>query len=121
MIHGARGAIQVSANEAGAILIASEELMRALIESNQMQPENISAVFFTVTPDLNATFPAEVRHRLGWIAVPFLCGQEIPVSGALERILRVLILFDTQRSQEEIRHQYIGAAASLRPDLNQDR
>ena len=117
MIRGVRGAIQVPQNEKGSIIASAEELMHALIESNQIRKENVSAVFFTVTPELNAAFPAAVRSSLGWGMVPFLCGLEIPVSGALERVLRVLILFETDRDQDAIRHQYLGGAKSLRPDL----
>jgi chorismate mutase len=117
MLRGIRGAIEVKANTSEAILAAAEELMRALIETNRVKQEFVSAVFFTVTPDLNATFPAAVRTKIGWNLVPFLCCQEIPVEGALHKILRVLVLWETDRAQEEIRHQYLGSAASLRPDL----
>jgi len=117
MIRGVRGAIQVMENERRSIIAAAEALMNALIASNQIRKENVSAVFFTVTPELNATFPAVVRASLSWDLVPFLCGLEIPVSGALERVLRVLILFETDRDQDAIRHQYLGGAESLRPDL----
>jgi chorismate mutase len=75
-------------------------------------------VFFTVTGDLNAAFPAEVRSRIGWSWVPFLCAQEIPVPGSLERVLRVLVLFESELRLEEVQHQYLGAAEILRPDLN---
>lgn len=117
MQRGVRGAIQVETNQAAAILSAAERLMRAIIEANDIRPERASSVFFTVTSDLNATFPAEVRTRLGWSLVPFLCAQEISVPGALERVLRVLVLFETEMRQEEISHQYLGAAQVLRPDL----
>jgi len=117
MIRGIRGAIQVSENEPLAIVSAADALMTALIAANQILRANVSAVFFTVTPDLNAAFPAAVRTKLKWTMVPFLCGQEIPVKGALERVLRVLILVETDLSQEQIQHIYLGGAASLRPDL----
>ena len=117
MIRGVRGAIQVSRDEESALLSAAKELMSALIQSNRILRENVSAVFFTVTPDLTGAFPAAVRIHLGWELVPFLCGQEIPVRGAMERVLRVLILFETEVSQEEIHHQYLGGASALRPDL----
>jgi chorismate mutase len=117
MLRGVRGAIQVAENETGAILRAAKELMLALIENNKILPENVSAVFFTVTPDLDACFPAAVRTRIGWDLVPFLCGQEIPVPNTLKNVLRVLILFDTDLALEDIKHQYLGSAAALRPDL----
>ena len=94
--------------------------MRALIETNGICVENVASVFFTVTPDLDAAFPAAVRNAIGWSLVPFLCGGEIPVPGSLERVIRVLILFETDRGQEEVRHQYLGVTAQLRPDLNRN-
>ena len=117
MLRGVRGAIQVAENNRQAILDCAGELMKAVIGKNHMQPENVAAVFFTLTPDLNAAFPAEIRKTIGWNFVPFLCEQEVDVPGAMERVLRVLILFETDLTQEQVSHAYLGAAASLRPDL----
>lgn len=117
MHRGVRGAIQVAANERAAILDAAEELMLAVIRANRIRPESVTSVFFTVTGDLNAVFPAEVRSRIGWSQVPFLCAQEIPVPGSLERVVRVLVLFECELRQDEIQHQYLGAAEILRLDL----
>jgi chorismate mutase len=118
MLRGARGAIQAKENSRDSILTAAEQLMRALIEANGIRSEEVASVFFTVTPELDAAFPAAVRDVIGWNLVPFLCGGEIPVPGSLERVIRVLVLFETDRSQEEVSHQYLGATAQLRPDLN---
>ena len=120
MMRGIRGAIDVAANDAHEIISATEVLMRALIESNGLRAESVNAVFFTVTPDLNATFPAAVRSKIGWELVPFLCGQEIPVTDAPSKIIRVMVLCETELNQSEIQHQYLGKAASLRPDLRKD-
>lgn len=116
-MRGVRGAIQVAANNRQAILDSAGELMNAVIGKNRIVSANVSAVFFTLTPDLNAAFPAEVRKTIGWNSVPFLCEQEVDVPGAMKRVLRVLILFETDLTQEEVSHAYLGAAASLRPDL----
>lgn len=117
MLRGIRGAIQVEDNTGEDILKASIVLMQRLIDANKVQAKNVAAVFFTVTSDLNASFPAEVRKHLGWSSVPFLCSQEIPVPESMPKILRVLVLFETTLEQDEIRHQYLGATAALRPDL----
>lgn len=119
MIRGVRGAIQAEVNEESAILTAAEKLMRRIIETNNVTEERVSAVFFTVTEDLNAAYPAAVRKNIGWNLVPLLCSQEIPVPGSLPRVIRILILFETEVKPELIRHQYIGAARVLRPDLNE--
>src|SRR5262245_56228677 len=110
MLRGIRGAIEVTDNSRDAILDAAETLMNGLVKSNRIRSELVSSVFFTVTPDLNACFFAEVRTRIGWQWVPFLCGQEIPVPNSMERILRVLILLDTEQSQQEVEHLYLGSA-----------
>ncbi len=117
MLRGVRGAIQVSVNDRESILDGALELIQALVHENGIHSEKVSSVLFTVTPDLNAAFPAEVRTQIGWNLVPFLCGQEIPVPGSLQRLVRILILFETDRDQKEICHLYLGEAATLRPDL----
>jgi chorismate mutase len=120
MLRGIRGAIQVDENEPDEILNAAAILMKRLIEANGIQADSVAAVFFTVTPDLNAAFPAAVRKEIGWNSVPFLCSQEIPVPNSLRQILRVLVLCETALGPDEIRHQYVGTASSLRPDLTRE-
>ena len=46
---------------------------------------------FTLTEDLDAEFPAVAAREMGLSAVPLLCAREIPVPGALPRVIRVLI------------------------------
>jgi chorismate mutase len=115
-----RGAIQVEHNEPEDILNSAAILMKRLIDANQIHADSVAAVFFTVTPDLNAAFPAAVRKELGWNSVPFLCSQEIPVPESLRQVLRVLVLCETSLKADEIRHQYLGAASKLRPDLRDE-
>jgi chorismate mutase len=117
MLRGVRGAVQAEANKREAILAAAEELMKAVIRANEIEAHAVASVFFTVTSDLDAAFPAAVRETLEWSNVPFLCGCEIPVPGSLPRVIRVLILYETEKKQEAIRHQYLGEAKRLRPDL----
>jgi chorismate mutase len=46
-----------------------------------------------------------------------MSGVEIDVPGALARCIRVLILWNTPRAQEEVLHVYLNGAEVLRPDL----
>jgi chorismate mutase len=72
---------------------------------------------FTVTDDLNAEFPAVAARALGMNDVPLLCSREIPVPGALPRVVRALLHYyapDGHRPQ----HVYLGDAKALRLDLN---
>jgi chorismate mutase len=113
-LRALRGAITVDRNEADAILDATEELVRELIERNSLAPDRIVSCIFTCTSDLNAAFPAEAARRLGLSSVPLLCAREIEVPGSLPRVIRLLMHCYTHG---EPRHVYLREAASLRKDL----
>jgi len=49
--------------------------------------------------------------------VPLLCAREIPVPGALERVIRVLLHYHAA-DEHEPRHVYLGEARKLRADLD---
>lgn len=115
--RGIRGAIAVPANTSEHILGATRELLVAMQQRNEFKLDDISFVLFTVTPDLDATFPAEAARHMGWKLVPMVCAREIPVPGALPRVIRVLLTVHTRRTPEEICHVYLGGAERLRPDL----
>jgi len=115
-VRGVRGATTVRANDAKAIFDATAELLRVLTELNGLRPDDIGYVWFTVTRDLDAAFPADAaRAGLGWADVPLICGREIPVPGALDMCIRVLIAWNTAKAQKEIRHAFLRGAKSLRP------
>ena len=116
-VRGIRGAITVPANTAEHILGATRELLGIMQERNGFQPEDVSFVIFSVTHDLDATFPAEAARLMGWKLVPMLCTREIPVPGSMPLCIRVLATVHTRRAPEEINHVYLGDAERLRPDL----
>ncbi|GER66020.1 chorismate mutase AroH [Weizmannia acidilactici] len=118
MIRGIRGATTVDRDEEGAILAAAEELMKALIEKNQIEPERVASLFFSVTADIRAAFPSKIMRKFhDWKYVPIMNMQEIPVEGSLAGCIRVLIHVDTELAQDEIKHVYLRRASVLRPDL----
>jgi chorismate mutase len=127
MMRGIRGATTVSENTSAAIHQATRELLVAMLRQNALaaDPEHLSAadcdpicsIIFTVTPDLNAAFPAEAARALGMTSVPLLNALEIPVPGRLAHAIRVMMHVDTHKSQAEVRHVYLREAVSLRPDL----
>lgn len=116
-VRGVRGATTVAANEAGCILAATKELLQEMVAVNGIKTEDIGAVYFTATQDLDAAFPAKAARELGWLDVPLLDAVQIAVAGSLPRCIRVLLLWNTERSQQEIIHVYQGKARELRPDL----
>jgi chorismate mutase len=116
-MRGVRGATTVAANEAEGILAATRALLEAMVSANGILPEDIAAVFFTVTDDLNAVFPAKAARQLGWEYVPLMDACEVSVPGSLPRCIRILLLWNTVVPQKTIVHIYQGEARSLRPDL----
>lgn len=117
-LRGIRGATTVTADEPALILEATRELLSEMLDSNGVDDfEVIASIFFTTTPDLSSTFPAEAARELGMTMVPLLCNQEIPVPGRLPRCVRVMMQVNTTRRQAEMVHVYLREARSLRPDL----
>ncbi len=117
-VRGVRGATTVAANAPDAIRDAVQELLTELVHANDIAPHEVAAVFFAATPDLTAAYPAEAARKMGWTAVPLLSFADIAVPGSLPQCLRVLVLWNTPRAQEEIVHIYLRGATALRPDLN---
>lgn len=111
-----RGATTVHADEGPAILDATEELMRELLERNALGAEDLVSCVFTLTPDLRAEFPALAARRIGLTRVPLLCARELDVPGALPRVIRVLVHCYAAEGHEP-RHVYLGEARTLRQDF----
>ena len=117
---GIRGATSVDANDAGAILTATRTLLERIVSANNMSVEGVASVIFTVTPDLNAAYPARAAREMGWVNTPLLCTQDVAVEDGLPRCIRVLIHWNTDLSPKRIQHIYLGDARTLRPDLTEE-
>lgn len=116
--RGVRGATTVAADEPELILQATRELLEEILAENEnMKPEDIASAIFTVTDDLASTFPAQAARQMGWSLVPMLCAREIPVPNSLPRSIRVLVHWNTDAAQNEVKHVYLRDAVKLRPDL----
>jgi chorismate mutase len=118
-IRGIRGAVVATQNSEAPILEATQTLILAIIDANPgINPDDVGSIFFTVTPDLDAAFPALAVRKLGWVNVPIICAREIPVPDSLGMCIRILIQWNTNRTQQEIKHVYLGDARVLRPDIS---
>jgi chorismate mutase len=119
LIRGVRGATTVEHNERTEILNATECLLKEIVSVNQIDSEDIASVIFSVTPDLDAEYPAlSARERLGWQQVPLLDTINLQTPNGLGRCIRVLIHWNTSLKQAKIQHIYQNKATYLRPDLN---
>jgi chorismate mutase len=112
-----RGATTVTADEADLILNATDELMRELLGRNKLRPTDLVSCIFTLTPDLNAEFPAVAAREMGLSAVPLLCAREVDVPGAMPRVIRTLIHYYAPDGHQP-EHVYLGEARRLRLDLH---
>ena len=118
-VRAVRGAIQVADDTREEILEGSAELVRAVLERNDLTGDDVISIVFTATPDLTAEFPAYAARLLGLTDVPLLCASEIAVPGALPRTLRLLAHVETDKPRADLRHAYLRGAAALRTDLPQ--
>ena len=115
-LRALRGAITVEANEPEAILEATAELVRELLERDSLAVDDLVSCLFTCTADLNAEFPAVAAREMGLSAVPLICAREIDVPGALPRVIRLMMHCYADEATEP-RHVYLREATSLRRDL----
>jgi chorismate mutase len=115
-LYALRGASSVTVNDAPAILGATEWLLREILKLNDLHPSDVVSCIFTLTDDLNAEFPAVAARNMGFSAVPLLCAREVPVPGALGRVIRVLIHYYAAEGHTA-EHVYLGEARALRQDL----
>lgn len=124
-VRGIRGATTAPANEAGAIVDATAELLQELTLSNRLVIDEIAFAYFTTTPDLDAEFPALAARRLGWLDVPMLCGHDMavpqPNPRSVPMCVRVVLLYNTERSQREMQHAYLRGASAIKQDLDATR
>jgi len=113
---GIRGATSVSRNSETEILEATRALLDTMRHENDIPIERIVSVIFTVTPDLDAVYPARAAREIGWHDTPLLCAADMDVPGSLPRCVRVLMHAAIDPPEAGLRHVYLGEARSLRPD-----
>jgi chorismate mutase len=111
-----RGATKAKSNDPGAIVEATEELMRELMTRNDLEVERMVSCIFTSTHDLNAEFPAVAARNVGLDSVPLLCAEEIDVPGAMPSVIRTLVHYYAAPDHSPV-HAYLGDAQELRSDL----
>ena len=116
-LRGLRGATTCDQDTPAAIEDATQQLLRAMMDRNELAHDDVVSVIFTTTPDLTSTFPATVARGIGFGDIPLLCASEIDVPGSMPMCIRILIHVYTTRSRDELRHVYLRNAQGLRDDL----
>ncbi len=113
---GIRGATTVDEDDLDEVLDATQDLLERLRELNGFDPDELASIIFTTTADLRSTFPARAARRLGWTQVPMMCAQEIDAPSSVQRCVRVMIHWNTDKTLREVRHAYLRGSRLLRPD-----
>ena len=116
--RGIRGAITAENNTAEDIHTASVTLLNHMIKANKIEEDDIVSILFSVTEDLNATFPARAARDMGLTDTPLLCFHEMKVPDGLEKCIRILMHVNSNKSIKDIEHCYLEGAAKLRPDIS---
>jgi chorismate mutase len=121
-VRGIRGATTATQNSSEAIVEATTELLAELIRLNELDRDEVCFAYFTTSLDLDAEFPAFAARRMGWTAVPLLCGNDMVVPGPNPRsvpmCIRILLLYNTEKAQSEMRSAYLRGAQAIRADLD---
>ena len=112
--RGIRGATTADANTEEAIYSATSEMVQALIDANDLKENSLAAVFFTITPDLDAAFPATAARRLAWPNSPLMDMTPVVAKGSFPRCIRILILVNTDKEPTALNYVYLKWAESSR-------
>lgn len=118
-VRGIRGATTLDDDSVEQLDERVPEMVDELLAANGITAADVVSMYFTVTPDIVADFPASAARRNveGLADVPLMGALEQNVSGALGRCVRVLVHAECDRPRSEVRHVFLRGAAALRPDL----
>lgn len=116
MVRAIRGATTAE-NTRESILDAAREMIEEIISKNDLKIEDLVCIMFSLTPDLNAVFPAVAVRELGICNVPLMDYAQPDVQNALKGCVRVMILTNSDKSLDDMHHVYLRGAKVLRPDL----
>jgi chorismate mutase len=122
-VRAIRGATQLLEDSTLEMDAKVAELVEAMLSGNGIVAQDLISILFTATPDLKSGFPAASARILKGVDlsdVPLICAQEIGVTGALPRVVRVLVHVNSDKENPEISHIYLHGAKALRKDIAGD-
>lgn len=114
---GIRGATTIENNNDKEISENTIVLIEEIINSNSLNKDKITALFFSCTEDITASYPAKAVRQMGLNEIPLMCFQEMHVENSLPKCIRVCVFYDGEISKKNVRHIYLNNAKQLRPDL----
>lgn len=118
-LRAIRGATCLVQDDAQEMADAVTELLSEILVRNEVSLDELVSIFFTATPDLHSAFPAAAARGIGLADVPLMCAQELDITGAMEKVIRVMLHVQTDTPRNEIKHVYLRGAEALRKDIAQ--
>ena len=117
-VRAVRGATQLETDTRDHMLDRVAEMVRGVLDANELTVDDFISIVFTATSDLHSEFPAYAARQLGFDDVPLICARELEIDGSMPRVVRMLAHVETQLSRSEVTHVYLHGAAGLRRDLS---
>jgi chorismate mutase len=93
------------------------EMVRGVLEANELGVDDFISIIFTATGDLHSEFPAYAARQLGFDDVPLICARELEIDVSMPRVVRMMAHVETGLTRKDITHVYLHGAAALRRDL----
>jgi len=116
-VRAVRGATTIEVDRREQVIERTQELVRAVLERNAIEPDDIISIVFTATDDVRSAFPAEAAREAGLTQVPLMCARELDIVDGIERCIRIMVHAYTERAHDALRHPYLHGARQLRTDL----
>jgi chorismate mutase len=120
-VRAVRGATQLERDERAHLHERVAELVRLVLECNNLASEDLISIWFTATEDIHSDYPAYAARQMGFTDVPLMCTREMDVEGGMPRVVRVMAHVETDLTRAEVTHVYLHGAAALRRDLSHVR
>ena len=80
-VRAVRGATQLETDTRDHMLDRVAEMVRGVVEANDLDVADFISIIFTATSDLHAEFPAYAARLLGFDDVPLICARELEIDG----------------------------------------
>lgn len=116
-VRALRGAVTADDDTKDEIIASTTEMLEEMLDRNDVGTDDVVFIIFTATRDITAEFPAAAVRKIGLSHVPVICARELAVEGALPRTIRAMMLINTDKAREQLRHVYLKDARQLRTDL----
>ena len=120
-VRAVRGATQLDSDTREQMLDRVAEMVRGVMEANDITVDDFISIIFTSTSDLTSEFPAYAARILGFHDVPLVCARELEIEGSMPRVVRMMAHVETDLARADITHVYLHGAANLRRDLTKVR